>query len=123
MHPSPMAETVGPLLPSLRVFIFPNHPLARAKPQAGCVRADSTCPRRSNMSRPSSRIKLGYYPLPIEEAQNIRAMLMCSAPYAAIDPCVGDGTALVEITKDSGASLAGVELDADRATAAAGKGI
>src|ERR1035437_8171544 len=91
MHPSPIAETVGPLLPSLRVFIFQNHPLARVKPHAGCVRADSTCPRRSNMSRPSSRIKLGYYPLPIEEARNIGALLMSSAPYAAIDPCIGDG--------------------------------
>jgi hypothetical protein len=48
---------------------------------------------------------------------------MSSAPYSAIDPCVGDGTALLEITKDSGAHLAGIELDADRAAAAAGKGI
>ena len=40
-------------------------------------------------------------------------------PTAAIDPCVGDGTALLEITKDTGAHLAGIELDADRAAAAA----
>src|SRR3974390_263487 len=71
----------------------------------------------------AGRIKLGYYPLPIEEAQNIRALLVPSQPYAAIDPCVGDGTALVEITKDIGAHLAGIELDADRAAAAAEKGI
>ena len=58
--------------------------------------------------------KLGYYPLPVEEARNIRALLMSSAPYAAIDPCVGDGTALLEITKDTGAHLAGIELDADQ---------
>ena len=69
--------------------------------------------------RNAGRLKLGYYPLPIEEAQNIRALLVSSAPYAAIDPCVGDGTALIEITKDTGASLAGIELDADRAAAAA----
>src|SRR5664279_676439 len=81
------------------------------------------CPRRSKMSRPSSRLKLGYYPLPNEEAQNIRAMLMCSAPYAAIDPCAGDGTALLEITRNTGAHLAGIELDADRAAATAGNGI
>src|SRR6516162_8346852 len=73
--------------------------------------------------RNAGRIKLGYYPLPIEEAQNIRALLVPSAPYAAVDPCVGDGTALAEITKDTGAHLAGIELDADRAAAAADKGI
>ena len=70
------------------------------------------------MSRPSSRIKLGYYPLPIEEARNISALLMSSAPYAAIDPCAGEGTALLEITKDADAHLAAIELDADRAEAA-----
>src|SRR5208337_5639099 len=73
--------------------------------------------------RNAGRLKLGYYPLPGEEAQNIRALLMCSAPYSAIDPCAGDGTALLEITKDTGAHLAGIELDADRAAATAGKGV
>ena len=68
------------------------------------------------MARPISRFKLGYYPLPVEEARNIRALLVSSAPYAAIDPCVGDGTALIEITKDTGGHLAGIELDADRAS-------
>ena len=69
--------------------------------------------------RNAGRLKLGYYPLPIDEARNIRSLLVSSAPYAAIDPCVGDGTALIEITKDTGACLAGIELDADRAAAAA----
>ena len=73
--------------------------------------------------RNAGRLKLGYYPLPIDEAQNIRALLVPSGPYAAVDPCVGDGTALVEITKDTGAHLAGIELDADRAAAAADNGI
>ena len=73
--------------------------------------------------RNAGRLKLGYYPLPIDEARNIRSLLVSSAPYAAIDPCVGDGTALIEITKETGAFLAGIELDADRAAAAAEKGI
>ena len=73
--------------------------------------------------RNAGRLKLGYFPLPIEEARNIRALLVPSGPYAAIDPCAGDGTALIEITKDSGACLADIELDADRAAAAADKGI
>ena len=73
--------------------------------------------------RNAGRLKLGYYPLPAEEARNIRNLLLSSEPYAAIDPCVGDGTALIEITKDTGRHLAGIELDADRAAAAAGRGI
>jgi len=73
--------------------------------------------------RNSGRLKLGYYPLPVEEAKNIRTLLLPAAPYEAIDPCVGDGTALIEITKDTGGHLTGIELDADRAAAAAGKGI
>jgi hypothetical protein len=36
---------------------------------------------------------------PIEEARNIRSLLVSSAPYAAIDPCVGDATALIESRK------------------------
>ena len=71
------------------------------------------------MARPSARLKLGYFPLPIEEAQNIRTLLATSAPYAAVDPCAGDGTALLEITKDIDGYLAAIELDADRAAAAA----
>ena len=73
--------------------------------------------------RNAGRIKLGYYPLPVEEAKNIRALLVPSAPYAAVDPCMGDGGALVAITKDTRAYLAGIELDADRAAAAAERGI
>ena len=30
---------------------------------------------------------------PLEEARNIKALLIASAPYAAIDPCAGDGSA------------------------------
>lgn len=75
------------------------------------------------MSRPFSRIKLGYYPLPLEEAQNIKALLIPSLAYSAIDPCAGDGTALVEITKGSDAHLSAIELDADRAASCTAKGI
>ena len=64
--------------------------------------------------RGAGRLKLGYFPLPTEEAHYIRRLLVPSAPYAAIDPCVGDGAASVELTKDSGAYLAGIALDAVR---------
>jgi hypothetical protein len=59
--------------------------------------------------------------LPSEEAQKIRALLVPSAPYAAIDPCVGDGSALWKIA--GGTHLSAIELDADRAAAAARRGI
>jgi Uncharacterised methyltransferase family (DUF6094) len=76
------------------------------------------------MSRLVSKLKLGYYPLPIEEARNISAVLLASSTsFSAIDPCAGDGTALLEITKNTSAQLAGIELDADRATACAANGI
>jgi len=67
------------------------------------------------MSRPFARLKLGYYPLPTEEVRNIHCMLVASGPYSAIDPCAGDGTALLEITRDSAAHLSAIEIDADRA--------
>jgi Uncharacterised methyltransferase family (DUF6094) len=69
--------------------------------------------------RSAARLKLGYYPLPHEEARHIRAILLPVSPYAAVDPCAGDGAALLEITRDTGAQLAGIELDADRAAACA----
>lgn len=75
------------------------------------------------MARSFSRLKLGYYPLPIEEARNLRSSLLSAVPYTAIDPCAGDGTALIELTAGTGAQLAAIELDADRAAAAAAKGI
>jgi predicted RNA methylase len=71
------------------------------------------------MSRLVSKLKLGYYPLPIEEARNIRAVLLPSTAFSTIDPCAGEGTALLEITKNTSAQLAGIELDADRAIACA----
>lgn len=73
--------------------------------------------------RNAGRLKLGYYPLPLSEARNFRRLLRASSPYAAIDPCAGEGTALLEITAGSNASLAAIELDADRAASCAAKGI
>ena len=75
------------------------------------------------MSRPFARLKLGYYPLPTDVARSIRELLVSSGPYACIDPCAGDGTALIEITQDTGAHVAAIEIDADRAAVAVQKGI
>jgi len=73
--------------------------------------------------RNAGRLKLGYYPLPIEEARNLRNLLIATQPFFAVDPCAGDGTALAEITLELPAQNAAIELDADRAAAAAARGM
>jgi len=60
--------------------------------------------------------RLGFYPLPLSEAQRIRKFLLFpDEPSSALDPCIGDGVAFDAIT--SGAELLryGIELDAYRA--------
>ena len=69
--------------------------------------------------RNAGRLQLGHYPLPTEEARNMRRLLLAPSPFLGIDPCVGDGTALLEITQNLPVYLTGIELDADRAAAAA----
>jgi len=44
-----------------------------------------------------------YYPLPLQEADNIRSLLIPGGPYQAIDPCAGGSSALLTITQNSGA--------------------
>ena len=73
--------------------------------------------------RNAGRLKLGHYPLPVEEASNLRQLLLAPGPFFAVDPCAGNGTALLEVTKDFGAQRAAIELDTDRATTAAARGI
>ena len=73
--------------------------------------------------RNAGRLKLGHYPLPVEEASNLRQLLIAPGTFFAVDPCAGDGTALLEVTKDFSAHRAAIELDTDRAVAAAARGI
>jgi len=64
------------------------------------------------------RIKLGYYPLPTAEGTRLRNLLQYPAEAASIlDPCVGTGAALMQLTEGALVSRYGVELDADRALA------
>jgi hypothetical protein len=53
------------------------------------------------MAQPIARLRLGCFQLPIEESRKIRALFVASAPHTAIDPCAGDGIALIEITHDT----------------------
>ena len=75
------------------------------------------------MSRAFARLKLGYYPLPTEEAANIHSLLAAASPYSAIDPCAGDGTALLRVASHPCAHLAAVEIDSDRAASCIQRGI
>ena len=74
--------------------------------------------------RSVARIKLGYYPLPESEGKRLRNLLTFPAENACtIDPCVGTGMALNQLTNHAVVSRYGVELDTDRAHLAAEAGI
>jgi hypothetical protein len=66
--------------------------------------------------RLAGRQRLGFYPLPIPEAERIRGFLRFSDQQcSALDPCIGDGVAFAKITSDARAFRYGIELDAHRA--------
>lgn len=70
------------------------------------------------------RERLGFYPLPLREAELIRRFLVFpDKPCSALDPCVGDGVAFAEIASDKKVLRYGVELDAGRAEQARASGI
>src|SRR5690348_7055083 len=65
--------------------------------------------------RTAARLKLGYYPLPNEEAMRIRRFLSFSAGSASVlDPCTGTGAAFLTITVEANVLRYGIELDANR---------
>jgi len=60
--------------------------------------------------------RLGFYPLPLSEAQRIRGFLCFpDASSSSIDPCVGNGVAFEVITNGAQVLRYGIELDAFRA--------
>ena len=73
--------------------------------------------------RSVARLKMGYYPLPQSEGVKLRSLLKFSGPASVVDPCVGQGTALHFVTDRAGVRRYGIELDAERAQAAASMGI
>ena len=65
--------------------------------------------------RAAGRLRLGFYPLPLSEAQRIRQWLSFPDAFSsAIDPCVGDGVAIEVITSGAEVHRYGIELDAYR---------
>jgi hypothetical protein len=74
--------------------------------------------------RLAGRERLGFYPLPAQEAERIRRFLVFpDKPCCALDPCAGDGAAFAEIASNKKVLRCGVELDAGRAKQARTKGI
>ena len=60
--------------------------------------------------------RLGFYSLPLSEAQRIRRFfLFPDQPSSALDPCVGNGVAFEVITNGAEVLRYGIELDAYRA--------
>jgi len=74
--------------------------------------------------RNAGRLKLGYYPLPLSEAQRLRAHLAVpELAFTVLDPCVGDGRALQTLVAQTAALKYGIELDAFRTEQARSLGI
>ena len=73
--------------------------------------------------RPQGQTKLGFFPLPVAEAQRLKNWLIFPDQFSAVDPCVGDGAALAHLLHDVTAHRYGIEIDAHRAEQARALGI
>lgn len=73
--------------------------------------------------RLAGRLKLGFYPLPLQEAERLRLRLHYQQEFAAVDPCVGDGVAFQRLLASANARAYGIEIDAYRAEQAAQLGV
>ena len=73
--------------------------------------------------RPHGKTKLGFFPLPIQEAERLRNCLACGSEFSALDPCVGDGAAFSRLFKTADAHRYGIEIDANRTEQARSLGI
>ena len=72
--------------------------------------------------RLAGRIKMGYYPTPLEVVDRIKSFInFGSAEFAALDPCVGCGTALAHLLEGTKGAGYGIELDETRAKEARGR--
>ena len=65
--------------------------------------------------RPHGKTKLGFFPLPVPEANRLKNCLLANSDFSALDPCVGDGVAFMHLLDGMPASRYGIEIDAYRA--------
>ncbi|MGA8311404.1 MAG: DUF6094 domain-containing protein [Terriglobales bacterium] len=73
--------------------------------------------------RPHGKTKLGFFPLPVHEAERLKNCLAFAPEFSALDPCVGDGAAFTHLLGGTQAHRYGVEIDATRAEQATRLGI
>jgi SAM-dependent methyltransferase len=73
--------------------------------------------------RPHGKTKLGFFPLPVPEAERLRNCLVTDCDFSALDPCAGDGVALVHLVEGMPARRYGIEMDAYRTEQARSLGI
>jgi hypothetical protein len=73
--------------------------------------------------RLAGRLKLGFYPLHVKEAERIRVRLHYPEEFSALDPCVGDGVAFTRLLESAKPHAYGIEIDAYRSEQAAQMGI
>jgi hypothetical protein len=65
--------------------------------------------------RPHGKTKLGFFPLPVAEAERMKHCLAIPSEFSALDPCVGDGVAFAHLLHGVNAHRYGIEIDANRA--------
>ena len=73
--------------------------------------------------RPHGQAKLGFFPLPMPEAERLKNYLAFASEFSALDPCVGDGVAFTQLLHGIAAHRYGIEIDANRAEQARALGI
>jgi SAM-dependent methyltransferase len=73
--------------------------------------------------RPHGKTKLGFYPLPVPEAERLRNCFFFPQEFSALDPCVGNGVAFLNLLRGTGARRYAIEIDAYRAEQARNLGI
>jgi hypothetical protein len=73
--------------------------------------------------RPHGKAKLGFFPLPVAEAERLRNCLAFPPQFSALDPFVGDGVAFTHLLEGTHDRRYGIEIDAYRAEQAARLGI
>jgi Uncharacterised methyltransferase family (DUF6094) len=69
------------------------------------------------------KARMGFFPLPLSEAERIRRFLAFprGGPCSALDPCVGDGVPFAVIARGADVTRYGIELDSFRAVKAGGR--
>ena len=65
--------------------------------------------------RPHGQTKLGFFPLPVAEAERLQNWLAYPEQFSALDPCVGDGVAFAQLLRGARGHVYGIEIDAYRA--------